>query len=54
MREMGDCPEAERMTCPLLVTTVKHSIVQQWTVEAGHKARSRLGILRTQGACPVG
>lgn len=50
---MGDSLGAERMTCPLLVTTVKLATEQQWPVGAGHKARSRLGIPRCQGACLV-
>lgn len=41
------------MTCLLLVTTVKLVIEQQWTMGAGHKARSRLKIPRGQWVCPV-
>lgn len=50
---MGDSLGAERMTCLLSVTSVKLAIEQQWTVGAGHKAGSRLGIPRRQGACPA-
>lgn len=46
---MGDCLGAERVTCPLLVTTVKLGLEQQQIMEAGHKTRSRLGMLTGHG-----
>lgn len=51
---MGDCLGAERTTCPLLVTTVKLGLEQQWSVEAGHKARNGLGVPRSHGGLCYG
>lgn len=44
----------KRMTCPLLVTTVKLGLERQWITEAEHRAESRLGIPRSRGPVAIG